>query len=142
MIMANIPQGGIWDDELDGDRPSRSKTRWNGRTVEVTARLVPRYLWTTASIDVFLDGECILRTGGQMKAIGFSEAGFHHDGSVHVARLSWGSAHQLSFPFQLWIDGAKVMVSDVAVANPVLFLMPALVLTSPVWASLLLSLLF
>jgi hypothetical protein len=139
MIMANVPRGDIWDSELDGDIPSRSKTRWNGRTVEVTAHLIPRYFWSTASIDVFLDGECILQTGGQLKTIGSSEAEFHHDGSVHAVKLTWGSAHHLSFPYQLWIDGAKVLVSDVPVANPVLIVMPGLVLTSPLWVTYLLS---
>ena len=33
--------------------------QWHGSTVEVTARLIPRFLWTTASIDVFIDGECV-----------------------------------------------------------------------------------
>jgi hypothetical protein len=139
MIMANSPRGGTWDSELDVDIPSRSKTRWNGRTVEVTARLIPRYFWSTASINVFLDGECILRTGGQMKMIGSSEAEFHHDGALHAVKLSWGQAHRLSFPYQLWIDGAKVLVSDVPVANPLLFVMPGLLLTSPLWVAYLLS---
>jgi hypothetical protein len=139
MIMANLPRGDTWDSELDGDIPSRAKTRWNGRAVEVTARLISRYLWSTASIDVFLDGECILRTGGQMKTIGSSEDEFYHDGSVHAVKLTWGAPQQLSFPFQLWIDGAKVMVSDVAVANPMLIAVPGLVLTSPLWVTYLLS---
>jgi hypothetical protein len=139
MIMVNAPRGDTWDSELDGDMPSRSKPRWNGRTVEVTARLIPRYLWSTASIDVFLDGECILQTGGQMRIIGLSEAEFHHDGALHAVKLSWGQAHRLSFPYQLWIDGAKVLVSDVPVANPLLFVMPGLLLTSPLWVAYLLS---
>ncbi len=137
--MANLPRGEIWDPELDGEIPAQTKTRWNGRTVEVTARIIPRYLWTTASIDVFLDRECILRTGGQKKAVGSSEAEFHYDGSVHTVKLSWGMAHHLSFPYELWIDGAKILVSDVTVANPLLIVMPVLVLTSPVWVSVLLS---
>jgi hypothetical protein len=137
--MANPPRGDTWDSELDGDIPSRAKTRWNGRSVEVTARLISRYFWSTASIDVFLDGECILRTGGQLKTIGSSEAEFHHDGSLHVVKLSWGQARGLSFPYQLWIDGSKVLVSRVPVANPVLIVMPGLVLTSPLWVAYLLS---
>jgi hypothetical protein len=147
MIMTNLPRGDTWDSDLDGDIPSRSKTRWNGRTVEVTARLIPRYFWSTASIDVFLDGECILRTGGRMKMIGSSEAEFHHDGALHVMKLTWGRAHGLSFPYQLWIDGAKVLVSNVPIANKVLIVVPGLVLivvpglvlTSPLWVAYLLS---
>ena len=45
--------------ELD-DEVGEKKTQWNGSAVEVTAHLVPRFLWSTASIDVFLDGRCIL----------------------------------------------------------------------------------
>jgi hypothetical protein len=128
MIMTNLPRGDTWDSDLDGDIPSRSKTRWNGRTV-------------------FLDGECILRTGGQMKMIGSSEAEFHHDGALHVMKLTWGRAHGLSFPYQLWIDGAKVLVSNVPIANKVLIVVPGLVLivvpglvlTSPLWVAYLLS---
>jgi len=44
--------------------------RWQDSAVDVQARLDPRFLWSTASIDVFLDEECIFRTGGQLKATG------------------------------------------------------------------------
>jgi hypothetical protein len=115
------------------------KIRWRGKTVEVTARLVPRYLWTTASIDVFLEGRCILRTGGQLKMIGSSSAEFDDDGSVHTVELSWGSEHQLTFPYQLRISDAKVAVSNVPVQNPEWLLMPVLILVSPLLAGFLAS---
>jgi hypothetical protein len=89
----------------------------------VRARVVPRFLWTTASIDVFLDGRCILKTDGQRKAVGSSFAEFHHGGDVHSAELSWGQACMrpplcLTFPYQLFIDGGKISVSEVRVENP------------------------
>src|SRR5262245_27775395 len=51
------------DSELDD--VSLPKTRWHGSTVEVTARLVPRYYWAIASSYGFLDGRCILPPDGR-----------------------------------------------------------------------------
>lgn len=90
---------------------------WQGSKVEVEARLIPRFLWTTASIDVFLDGDCILRTGGQLKAIGSQVVSFAHAGSVHTAELSWGMGVLWSFPYQLRLDGSLVSQSRVRVRN-------------------------
>jgi hypothetical protein len=131
------------DFELDDPVPM-AKTRWHGTTVEVTARLVPRYLWTTSAIDVFLDGRCILRTDGQMKITGSSSAEFHHDGTAHTVELSWGRVHQRGvirccFPYQLTIDGAKVAVAEVAVENAGLLIIPMLVLASLLLLGLLAS---
>ena len=105
-----------------GDEIPAAKIRWHDCTVEVKARLVPRYLWTTASIDVFLDGRCIVQTGGQMKFTGSSSAEFEHDGESHLVELSWGRARGIEFPYVLTIDNAKVALSDVPVkhARPVL----------------------
>jgi hypothetical protein len=143
--MVNLPRELPQDSDFNDAVPG-AKTRWHGSTIEVTARIVPRYLWTTASIDVFLDGRCILRTGGQMRIIGSSSAEFHHDGSVHTAELSWENVHDRGFirpgfPYQLRIDGTKVAVAEVAVENPGLILIPLLVLVSPILLALLLSLL-
>ena len=90
---------------------------WQGSKVDVEARLIPRFLWTTASIDVFLDGECILRTGGQLKATGSQVVSFAHAGSVHAAELSWGMGVLWSFPYQLRLDGSLVSQSQVRVRN-------------------------
>jgi hypothetical protein len=118
-----------------GELVPMAKTRWHGATVEVTARLVPRYLWTTSSIDVFLDGRCILRTGGQMKVIGSSSAEFQHDGATHTVELSWGRVQQRGlirccFPYDLTIDGAKVAASEVPVENSGLLVIPLLALVA------------
>jgi hypothetical protein len=92
--------------------------KWQGSAIQVQARLVPRFLWTTASIDVFLDQQCILRTGGQLKFTGVQSAEFTHAGSKHTAELSWGgSGIWFSFPYQLRIDGAAVSASRVHIRN-------------------------
>jgi len=92
--------------------------RWQGSAVEVQARLVPRFLWNTASIDVFLDGKCILRTGGKLNLTGSYSATFDHSGSTHKAELTWGfSGLSFSFPYRLQIDGVPVVASRVQVEN-------------------------
>jgi hypothetical protein len=132
--MAYSPRDDDRGFEFDDAMPG-AKTRWHGSTVEVTARLVPRYLWSTASIDVFLDGRCILRTGGQMRAVGSSSAEFDHDGEAHTVEVSWGRAQPRGFtrhcfPYDLTIDGAKVAASEVPVENSGLLVIPLLALAS------------
>ena len=92
--------------------------KWQDSPVNVQARLVPRFLWTTASIDVFLGEQCILRTGGQVKFTGSQSARFTHSGSSHTAELSWGAnGSSFSFPYQLRIDGVLVSTSRVSIRN-------------------------
>jgi hypothetical protein len=91
--------------------------KWRDSAVDVQARLVPRFLWSTASIDVFLDKRCILRTGGQLKATGSHSATFTHSGSTHTAELSWGYGLLFSFPYKLRIDDAPVSEARVRVQN-------------------------
>ena len=92
--------------------------KWQGSAVEVQARLVPRYLWNTASIDVFLDGQPILRTGGRFKFTGSYTASFTHRGADHKAELSWGLCGlSFSIPYQLQINGAPVAASRVRIRN-------------------------
>ena len=110
-----------------GDEILPAKLRWHGSEVEVKARIVPRYGWTTASIDVFLDGQCILQTGGQMKVTGSSSAEFDHEGSRHFVELSWGMMRGLEFPYVLRINDAKVALSEVRVENPGLSVIPAFI---------------
>jgi hypothetical protein len=144
-IMVDLLRDDPRDFELDDGAPT-AKIRWHGSTVEVTARLVPRYLWTTSSIDVFLDGRCILRTGGQMKVIGSSSAEFQHDGAVHTVELFWDRVQPRGvvrhcFPYQLTIDGAKVAAAEVAVENAGLLLIPLFALSSLFLTALVASLL-
>jgi len=92
--------------------------KWKDNKIDVQARLVPRFLWSTASIDVFLDGQCILRTGGQLKFTGSHYTTFTHSDATHTAELSWAAAFSLvTFPYRLQIDGAPVAASRVYVRN-------------------------
>jgi hypothetical protein len=120
--------------EFRGAGPA-TETRWRGSTVEVRARLVPGHLWTTASIDVFLDGRCILRSGGEGKPTGSRSAEFHHDGEVHTLELSWSRMQRRGltrrrFPYRLRIDGAELAASQVDVENAWLVAVPFLVVAS------------
>lgn len=91
--------------------------QWQGSTIEVQARLVPRFLWTTASIDVFVGGQCVLRSGGRMKLIGCCSQTFAHSGGEHLAEVSWGASLLYSFPYQLRIDGVHIREGRVRVRN-------------------------
>ena len=70
-----------------------------------------------AITNVFLDQQCILRTGGQLKAIDSHSATFIHLGSTHTAELSWGRGVLRYFPYKLRIDGAPVSEARVRVKN-------------------------
>jgi hypothetical protein len=103
---------------------------WRDKEVRVQAKLVPRFLWTTASIDVFLGDACILRTGGQLKLRGSYRASFYNGGSEHQADLSWGFARQRSFPYRLSIDGANVSESSVLVRNSSMGFVPVIIIAA------------
>jgi hypothetical protein len=98
---------------------------WRGRAIEVTAHLIPRCLWTTASIDVFVDSQCVLRSGGKLAAIGGVSAQFYDSGATHDIELCWGRAQIQCFPIEIKIDGEVVARSKVYVDNWPLVLWPA-----------------
>jgi hypothetical protein len=103
--------------------------KWQNSAVDVQARLIPRFLWSTASIDVSLDGQRILSTGGQMKFTGSHSTTFTHSGSMHTAELSWGtSGLSFSFPYQLRIDDVHVSASRVRIKNWPIVLIPAILI--------------
>jgi len=91
--------------------------KWQDSPVDVQARLIPRFLWSTASIDVFLGEQCILRTGGQLKFTGSHSSTFIHSGSTHTAELSWGVGFLRWFPYKLRIDGTPVSDARVYVRD-------------------------
>lgn len=101
---------------------------WNGRRIEVTAQGVPRYAFMTASINVFIDGEAILQTGGVPQPVGTQSASFHHDGHAHTLEASWGKVARRSFPVRLSIDGQPVFEAPVRVSNGWLSYWPSLAL--------------
>ena len=90
---------------------------WQNKAVRVEARSVPRFLWTTASIDVYLEEQCVLRTGGKLDLQGTYSTPFSFGGSEHRADLTWGLCSQQQFPYQLRIDGQLVDESRVRVKN-------------------------
>jgi hypothetical protein len=108
--------------------PDGGIVKWHGSTVHVQARQVPRYFWTTASIDVYLDGQCILQTGGRLNPTGSCSAMFDHGGSAHTAELSWGVALWYSFPYELRVDGIPVAISRIRANNWYLGLMVGILL--------------
>ena len=93
----------------------------------VRARLVPRCLWTTAAVEVWLENRCILTTGGQMKFTGAQSAAFIHAGAPHTAELIWGmSGVGFSIPYRLQIDGLAVSTSRAQIHNWPLGMIPVI----------------
>jgi len=92
-------------------------TSWVGVPVLVTSRFISRYAWTTATIEVAVNGRSILSTGGVMKITGSTTTTFEHNGTRHEAKLSWGRGSVFSFPVKLEIDGALVADSRVGLSN-------------------------
>ena len=101
-----------------GHPPRHQKScagEWNGLPVWVTAYLVPRYGYTTASINLFVGGKEVLKTGGVAKATGELSKSFLALGTEHVATVSWGAGGLRSFPVVVTIDAARVADGPVAV---------------------------
>ncbi len=92
-------------------------TAWNGRTIEATAYLVPRFAWFTASIDVRIDQQLLLQTGGVFKFRGDVPTTVEIQGVTHSLTISWGKAKPRSFPIILSIDGQEVISGDVPISN-------------------------
>jgi hypothetical protein len=102
---------------------------WQDNNIRVTAILVPRFLWSTASIHVFVGSACVLRTGGQLKITGTCSSEFTGNGVLHRAEIVWGRGVLFSFPYRLSIDGAVVSESRVKVSNwPLTFVLPGILL--------------
>jgi hypothetical protein len=108
---------------------------WRGRAVEVTARLIPKYLWTTASIDVYVDSGCVLQTGGKLESTGSVFARFYDSGATHDIEVQWGRGGVRGFPIRIMIDGQLVADSRVFVDNWPLALWPlVLFVVAAAWA--------
>ena len=106
---------------------------WNNRNITVNAWYIPKFLWTTASIDVFLDQECILRTGGQAKLTGGHSGAFTHEGAQHQVELTWGqSTGDFAFPYRVFIDAQPVDEGIVRVENRHMMFIPAILIVAVV----------
>ena len=104
------------------------KAAWNGEQLIVTAHLVPRYAFMTASIDISLEGTPILKTGGVLKFVGGHVAGFERNGRLHSVEASWGKAAPTYFPVKVAVDGQLVMEAPVRISNWWLVYWPWLIL--------------
>lgn len=98
---------------------------WRGKKVAVRANLVPRFLFSSASIDVYLDGKCVFRTGGKIQSIGSHSAVVRIGGSEHQVEVTWQRSRKFCFPYQLKIDGELVADSQVPVENQHLMIITA-----------------
>ena len=98
-------------------RATEYATSWNGVPVRVTCRIIGRYGWTTATIDVAIDGAKILATGGVMKFAATHEENFDFRQSPHRAKVGWGRGAIRSLPFTLTIDDALVADARVPIQN-------------------------
>lgn len=102
--------------------------------MSITAKLVPRYAWQSASIDVAVNRRFVLKTGGVFKLVGKHAETFAFDGIEHSVEVTWGKAALRSFPFSLSIDGLPVLESRVPISNWWLALWPwALIVAFVVW---------
>jgi hypothetical protein len=91
---------------------------WEHSILSVKARLIPKYVWTTASIDVVIDGRCVLETGGQLRTRGEKRREFTHNNATHVAILSWTPPRSgLFYPYELSLDDQIIDKSEVYIGN-------------------------
>lgn len=96
------------------------------------------HTWTTASIDVSVNGKTVLRSGGVMKITGGTATTFEYAGMTHKVALSWGKASLRSLPFRLEIDDDLVADSCVLISNWWLAFWPvaAILLLAFLWRTL------
>jgi hypothetical protein len=91
--------------------------QWGGSWISVTARMVGRYVWTTTSIDVAIDGKTVLRTGGVPKITGSHTEQIDYGTARHQMTLSWGRSMGRSFPFKITIDDNLIQEGRVPISN-------------------------
>lgn len=113
----------------DSQARAEPPIHWRGSVLEVQARLVSRFVWTTASIDVYLDGSLILRSGGAFRVTGSCDSEFTRDGLSHKCELQWGAGRWARFPFTLSIDGEQIVNSTVRITNWPMLLIPSLIIS-------------
>ena len=111
-------------------------TTWNGVPLRITCRLVPRWAFTTASIDVYLDDRPTLRTGGVFKIVGSQVEQFEFAGERHELSVSWGKASPRHFPVTVSVDGIALANRKVPIENWYMGYWPWLLLAAAVaWAT-------
>jgi hypothetical protein len=117
--------------------PVSQHARWNGSDFSVTARLLPHRAFFAASIDVHVDRETKLRTGGVFKLLGEHKEEVLISGSRRAMVLSWGRAAPRSFPVKLTVDEEVVLEGNVQISNWYVAYWPwALIASLLVWQQL------
>ncbi len=104
------------------------QTNWEDGKITVTSTLLPKILWQTASIDVFLNEKCLLKTNGQLKITGSHTAQFTHNTVNHEVILIWGTGGLRTFPIEVSIDGKQIIKSEIYTSNWILGCLPWLAL--------------
>jgi len=102
---------------MNDPRQDVAEAAWNGFALRVSARLVRRYAWQTASIELAIDDKVVLETGGVPKFVGVMTQAFEVQGSRHVAKIQWGRGLLKSFPYQVSIDNVEVRRGRVEIGN-------------------------
>jgi hypothetical protein len=96
--------------------------QWQGKSVRVSARSVPRTLGLTASIDVEVGGRRVLETGGKFRLSDVETTRFNDGDGTHIAELRWRVAPRMPLginryvqplDYQLRLDGNVVGESTV-----------------------------
>jgi hypothetical protein len=83
---------------------------WQNSELDVRAEVLPKYFFTTVSIDVYLDGLCILRTEGVLKFSGTQTTAFKRADGNHLLELVWQSPGLgIDFSYGLSVDGQPVI---------------------------------
>jgi hypothetical protein len=103
-------------DGLDTSPAEKETLEWQGKSVRVRVRLLPRYLWIAGSLDVFLADQCILSTGRQPSRGSYS-ASFGDGGSEHRVEVVWRRPRGYRLPYKLRFDGVTADDSEVGVEN-------------------------
>jgi len=94
------------------------KALWKQHTITTKAYSLAKLAWVVASIDVLLDDEPILKTGGQFRFRGSCLETFTDEDETHVVELSYGmSFWGTSFPYSVKIDDKEVANGRVKVEN-------------------------
>ena len=91
--------------------------QWQGLPVAISARLVPRFAWQTASIDVTVGDHPPVRTGGVFKATGVHEELVSAAPDAPVVLVSWGKASLRSFPVKVAVNDELVYEGRVRTQN-------------------------
>jgi len=107
---------------------------WHGHRVVVEAYKLARRAWITTSIDVLLDGNPVLRSGGKLQFTGTCSETFRQGDGDHKVDLSWGKSFWgSSYPFSARIDGVEVCSGRVRVAGWYVQWLLVVLATALVW---------